>query len=185
MLSLKSMTAIRALGICTFGTQSWKTATLVFKATSNNTHTFGYAHITSVTSGQSDSKSRESRSCQEATIPQRLGSRIFLTHRFRLEQRKVDRQDRRNRFRYFVGLNYPFSQDNLGEGALYLSLYNEVFVNLEQNIGNNRSVDNFDRNRSYVALGYSVSDDVRLQFGYMHQETDAWGKGQLQFKLFH
>jgi hypothetical protein len=35
-----------------------------------------------------------------------------------------------------------------------------------------------------VALGYSLSDDVRLQFGYMHQETDNLGKGQLQFNLF-
>lgn len=152
---------------------------------SNNSYTFGYAHITSGTFGRSDAKSRESRLYQEATIPQRLGSRVFLTHRFRLEQRKVDGQDYRNRFRYFVALNYPFNQNNLGKGAVYLSLYNEVFVNLEQNIGNDRSVDNFDRNRAYVALGYSLTDDVRLQFGYMHQETDVWGKGQLQFNLFH
>lgn len=152
---------------------------------SNNTYTLGYAHITSGTFGRSDAKSRESRLYQEATIPQRLGSRLFLSHRFRLEQRKVDGQDYRNRFRYFVALNYPFNKDNLGKGAVYLSLYNEIFVNLEQNIGNNRSVGNFDRNRAYVALGYSLSDDVRLQFGYMHQETDVWGKGQLQFNLFH
>jgi hypothetical protein len=152
---------------------------------SNNTYTLGYAHITSGRFGLSDAKNREGRLYQEATIPQRLGSRVFLTHRFRLEQREVDGQDRRNRFRYFVAMNYPFNQDNLGKGAVYLSLYNEVFVNLEQNIGNNRSVDNFDRNRAYVALGYSLSDDVRLQFGYMHQETDVWGKGQLQFNLFH
>lgn len=152
---------------------------------SNNTYTLGYAHITSGRFGRSDVKSREGRLYQEATIPQRLGSRVFLTHRFRLEQREVDGQDRRNRFRYFVGMNYPFNQDNLGKGAVYLSLYNEVFVNLEQNIGSNRSVENFDRNRAYVAMGYSLSDDVRLQFGYMHQETDVWGKGQLQFNLFH
>ena len=43
----------------------------------------------------------------------------------------------------------------------------------------------FDRNRTYVALGYSLSDNIRLQFGYMHQETDNLGKGQLQFNLFH
>lgn len=152
---------------------------------SNNTYTFGYAHIASGTFGSSASKNRESRLYQEATIPQRLGSRLFLTHRFRLEQRKVDGQDYRNRLRYFVALNYPFNQNNLSKGAVYLSLYNEVFVNLEQNIGNNRSVDNFDRNRAYVALGYSLTDNVRLQFGYMHQETDVWGKGQLQFNLFH
>lgn len=152
---------------------------------SNNTYTLGYANINSGTPGRSDATNREHRLYQEALIPQRLGSRVFLTHRFRLEQREVNGQDRRNRFRYFVAMNYPFNQDSLGKGAVYLSLYNEVFVNLEQNIGNNRSVDNFDRNRSYVALGYSLTNDVRLQFGYMHQETDVWGKGQLQFNLFH
>lgn len=152
---------------------------------SNNTYTLGYAHITSGRFGSSNSKSRENRLYQEATITQRLGSRLFLSHRFRLEQREVDGQDYRNRFRYFVALNYPLNQDNLGRGAVYLSLYNEIFVNLEQNIGNNRSVDNFDRNRAYVALGYSLSDDLRFQFGYMHQETDVWGKGQLQLNLFH
>lgn len=152
---------------------------------SNNTYTLGYANIESGTFGSSDSKSREHRIYQEALIPQRLGSRVFLSHRLRLEQRDVDGQDKRNRFRYFVGLNYPFNQDSLGQGAIYLSLYNELFINLEKDIGNNRSVDNFDRNRSYVALGYSLSNDLRLQFGYMHQETDDVGKGQLQFNIFH
>ncbi|MBL4890900.1 MAG: DUF2490 domain-containing protein [Rhizobiaceae bacterium] len=129
---------------------------------SNNTYTFGYAHITSGTFGRGDAKSRESRLYQEATIPQRLGSRVFLTHRFRLEQRKVDGQEYRNRFRYFVALNYPFNQNNLGKGAVYLSLYNEVFVNLEQNIGNNRSVDYFDRNRAYAALGRRPAPSIWL-----------------------
>jgi uncharacterized protein DUF2490 len=152
---------------------------------SNNTYTLGYAHITSGAFGRSNSKTRENRLYQEALIPQRVGSKVFLTHRFRLEQRKVDGQDYRNRFRYFVALNYPLNQNNLGKGAVYLSLYNELFVNLEQDIGNNRSVDHFDRNRSYAAIGYSLTDDMRLQFGYMHQETDPWGKGQLQFNLFH
>ena len=152
---------------------------------SNITYTLGVAHITSGAYGRSDSKSREKRLYQEALIPQRLGDRFFLTHRFRLEQRDVDDQDFRNRVRYFVALNYPFNQDNLGTGAVYLSLYNELFVNLERGIGNGREVDYFDRNRTYVALGYSLSDNVRLQFGYMHQETDNIGKGQLQFNLFH
>ncbi len=82
-------------------------------------------------------------------------------------------------------MNYPFNQNNLGEGAVYLSLYNELFLNLEQSIGNNRYVDHFDRNRTYAALGYSLTDSMRMQFGYMHQETDNVGKGQWQFNLFH
>ena len=96
---------------------------------SNNTYTLGYANIETGTFGPSGITTREHRLYQEALIPQQLGSRWFLTHRFRLEQRDVDGQDRRNRVRYFVAANYPFNQDNLGEGAFYLSLYNELFIN--------------------------------------------------------
>lgn len=152
---------------------------------SNITYTLGLAHITSGAYGRDDSRSREKRLYQEALVPQLLGDRFFLTHRFRLEQRDVDNQDFRNRVRYFVALNYPFNQHNLGRGAVYLSLYNELFVNLERGIGDGREVDYFDRNRTYVALGYSLTDNIRLQFGYMHQETDNIGKGQLQFNLIH
>jgi len=51
--------------------------------------------------------------------------------------------------------------------SIYLSLYNELFVNLEKDIDNGRQVDHFDRNRAYAALGYSLKDNIRLQFGYM------------------
>ena len=148
---------------------------------SSTKYTLGYAHITSGAYGHSDARSREHRIYQEALVPQKLGEKTFLTHRFRLEQRDVDGQDTRNRFRYFIAMNYPFNQATLGKGAVYLSLYNELFINLEQDIGGGRKVDYFDRNRAYAALGYSLSDTSRLQFGYMHQALDNFGKGQLQF----
>src|SRR5690606_36104090 len=113
----------------------------------------------------------------EALVSQLVGNKSFFSHRFRLVQRDVDNQDRRNRLRYALGLNYPLNQDTLGKGAVYLSLYNELFLNLEQDIGGGRQVDYFDRNRTYAALGYSLSDRTRLQFGYMHQELDNYGKG--------
>jgi hypothetical protein len=148
-------------------------------------YTLGYAHITSGTFGISDGKSREHRIYQEALVPQRLFSKWLLTHRFRFEQRWVDGQDFRTRLRYFLAMNYPLNRDDLGEGAVYLSLYNELFLNLENDIGNNRSVDTFDRNRAYAALGYSLKDNMRLQFGYMWQENSNDGKGQLQLNFIH
>lgn len=150
---------------------------------SNTTYTLGYAHITSGVYGPDSSTTKENRLYQEALIPQLLGERIFLTHRLRFEQRDVENQDFRTRFRYFLALNYPINQNTLGEGAVYLSLYNELFLNLERNIGEGRKVDHFDRNRAYVAMGYSLSDTARLQFGYMFQKTSGIGKGQLQFNL--
>ncbi|MDC0598308.1 DUF2490 domain-containing protein [Gammaproteobacteria bacterium] len=148
-------------------------------------YTLGYAHITSGAFGSSNEKNEENRIYQEALGGQRLGNKWFLTHRFRLEQRWVNGQDFRARLRYFVGLNYPFNQENLNKGALYLSLYNELFVNLNRDIGDGRHVDYFDRNRAYAALGYSLDDNFRLQFGYMWQGNNNYGKGQLQFNLIH
>ena len=148
-------------------------------------YTVGAAHITSGVFGANDGKSREKRIYQEALVPQRLGAKWFLTHRFRFEQRWVDGQDFRTRARYFLAANYPFNQDTLDQGAIYLSLYNELFINLERDIGDGREVDYFDRNRAYAALGYSVQDNLRLQFGYMWQENSVYGKGQVQFNLIH
>jgi hypothetical protein len=145
--------------------------------------TLGYAHVTSGEYGASGAKSRESRVYQEVLATPRVGQRIFLTHRVRVEQRWVDEQDFRNRLRYFFGINYPFNQDSLARGAWYLSFYNELFLNFERDIGAGRRVDRFDRNRAYVALGYSASDSLRLQAGYMFQQTETVGKGQLQFNL--
>lgn len=147
-------------------------------------YTLGSAWVRSGAFGPSSADTEETRLYQEAFIPQTLGERLFFTHRWRLEQRWVEGQDQRNRIRYFVGLNVPFNQANLNQGAIYLSLYNELFVNLERDIGNNRKVDHYDRNRAYAALGYSLSDRTRLQFGYMWQDTEFWGKGQFQLNLF-
>jgi hypothetical protein len=150
-----------------------------------STYTFGLAHITSGAFGSSSATISEKRLYQEALVPAHVGRKIFLTHRFRFEQRWVDGQDFRTRLRYFFGLNFPFNQDTLSAGAIYLSFYNELFVNLEKNIGDGRSVDTFDRNRAYLALGYSVSDAMRVQFGYMFQKTETVDKNQLQFTAIH
>ena len=73
----------------------------------------------------------------------------------------------------------------LAAGAHYFAFYNELFLNLNQDIGQGRRVDTFDRNRLYLGYGYSLRDDLRLQFGYMNQRTDDIDKGQLQFSVFH
>ncbi|MDH3506515.1 MAG: DUF2490 domain-containing protein [Gammaproteobacteria bacterium] len=148
-------------------------------------YTLGVAHVTSEPFGPSGDAVREKRLYQEALIPQRVGRRMYLTHRLRFEQRWVDGQDFRLRGRYFFALNVPFNQDTLAAGAHYFSFYNELFVNFNKDIGNGRSVDAFDRNRFYLAYGYSIRDNLRVQFGYMQQETDDIGKGQLQFNVFH
>ena len=147
--------------------------------------TAGYGHITSGTFGELKSTSTESRIYQEALLPQKLSDRFLLTHRFRYEQRWVENQDFRTRYRYNLFLNIPLNQPNLSRNSVYIALYNEIFINGERNIGNGRSVELFDRNRFYSGIGYGLTDALRLQVGYMQQTTDAYSKGQLQLSLHH
>ena len=150
---------------------------------SNLLYTLGFASITSGQFGVSYNTSHESRVYQELLIPQVLDAKYFLRHRLRFEQRWVENQDFRTRFRYNLFLDIPLNQDNLSKGAIYLSFYNELFINGERDIGNGRHVDHFDRNRFFTALGYSVTENLRIQFGVMHQNTKSTDKTQLQFSF--
>lgn len=154
-------------------------------STANVKFVLGYGHITSGAFGDSDATSTESRIYQEANLPQKLGTKVFLNHRFRYEQRWVETQDFRTRYRYNLSLTLPLNQADLTQNAIYLALYNELFINGQRDIGDNRQVELFDRNRLYGALGYSLRNNLRLQVGYMEQTTDNLSKGQIQVSLHH
>lgn len=145
--------------------------------------TLGYAHITSGDLGESNDTSSESRIYQEAMLPQKVGGRIYLTHRFRYEQRFVEDQDFRTRYRYNLFMNIPFNKKTFEKNAFYAALYNELFINGEQNIGDGRTVDFFDRNRTYLGFGYVLNPKIKFQLGWMNQKTNAQGKGQLQLSM--
>lgn len=147
--------------------------------------TFGYANITTGTFGDDNSTVNESRFYQEALLPQKIGSRFFLTHRFRYEQRFVQDQDFRTRYRYNLFLNIPLNKELIEKATVYLALYNELFINGQRSIGNGREVQIFDRNRFYAALGYGLSSSLRMQLGMMQQSTNSWKKTQIQLSLHH
>jgi len=145
--------------------------------------TWGYAHISTGDFGESTASFPENRMYQEALIPHKIGGRFYLTHRYRYEQRWVEGQDFRTRYRYNLFLNVPINGTALAKNIFYLALYNEIFINGERNIGEGRSVALFDRNRTYLGAGYGLRDNLRVQLGWMLQTTDAWAKGQLQVSL--
>ena len=145
--------------------------------------TGGMAHITSGAFGDSDETSAERRVYQEAAVRQPLGRVFSLRHRYRYEQRWVDGQDFRTRFRYAVYGDVGLNGRGTGNGSIYLALYNEVFINGELEIGRGRTVERFDRNRFYTALGFGLSDESRLQAGYMIQTVPDGSKGQMQVSL--
>jgi len=145
--------------------------------------TGGVAHITSGAFGDSDETSAERRVYQEALVSQAFGRVVFLRHRYRYEQRWVDGQDFRTRFRYALFGDVALNGRGTGSGSIYLALYNEVFLNGELGIGSGRTVERFDRNRFYTALGFGVSDRSRVQAGYMIQTVSGGSKGQVQVSL--
>ena len=147
--------------------------------------TLGYGHITTGTYGNDESTRQESRIYQEALYPVKFGERFFTNHRFRYEQRFVENQDFRTRYRYNLFLNIPINQKTMDKNTLYLALYNELFINGERGIGKNREVEIFDRNRLYAALGFFVKKQLKIQLGVMNQTTNTTQKNQLQLSLHH
>jgi len=145
--------------------------------------TLGYANITSGEFGSSSATTTENRAYQEALLSQKISERFYLRHRFRYEQRWVDNQDFRTRYRYAIFVDVPLNKTDLTKGAWYLAFYDEVFLNGQRDIGDGNTVEIFDRNRLYGALGYSLSDKLRVQGGYMHQYSDSVSKGQIQLSL--
>ena len=147
--------------------------------------TLGYAFISSGEFGDSRNSVPENRIYQEALLPQKVGGRVFLTHRFRYEQRWVENQDFRTRYRYNLFLNLPLNGTELKKNVVYLALYNEIFINGQTDIGDGRMVERFDRNRTYLGLGYGLRNNLRMQGGWMNQTTSQVSKGQLQLSLHH
>lgn len=146
--------------------------------------TLGYGNITTGSYGSDNSTSTESRIYQEALFPVQFGNRFHTNHRFRYEQRFVENQDFRTRYRYNLFLNIPLNKTAMDDKTLYLALYNELFINGQRKIGNGNTVEIFDRNRFYLAMGYMIKKGLKIQFGVMRQTTDNWSKNQLQLS-FH
>ena len=73
----------------------------------------------------------------------------------------------------------------MDKNTVYLAFYNELFINGERNIGDNKKVEFFDRNRLYTALGYFIKKQLKVQLGMMTQTTNNVKKNQLQLSIHH
>ena len=147
--------------------------------------TMGYGNITTGTYGESTDTKAESRIYQEALFPVQFGKRLYTKHRFRYEQRFVENQDFRTRYRYNLFVNVPLNKSTFEKNTLYLALYNELFINGQREIGEGNTVEIFDRNRFYSALGYVIKKGLNVQLGVMQQSTNNWTKSQLQLSIHH
>ena len=152
---------------------------------SKSKFTLGFANVTYGAFGiNNQSITGESRFYQEFLQPHKLGKRFYINHRLRSEQRFVEGHNFRTRYRYALLINIPLNKEELSKNTIYLAIYDEVFVNGEENIGLGRKVNYFDRNRAYIAVGYMIKDNLRMQLGIMNQ-TSTISKNQLQVSLHH
>ncbi len=145
--------------------------------------TLGYGNITTGAYGSDKSTTGESRIYQEILYPTKIGTRFLLNHRIRYEQRFVENQDFRTRYRYNLFLTIPLNKAQMEEKTVYLSLYNEIFINGQRKISKDKEVEIFDRNRFYSAIGYMLKKDLKIQFGLMKQNANSWNKQQLQLSV--
>lgn len=124
--------------------------------------TLGFANITTVVFGESNDDTNKNRIYQEVLLPQKVSTRIYLTHRFRYNQRFVEKQDFRTRYRYNLLMKLAVNKTTLSKNAIYLAPNNELFINVKKNNGSNRRETVFDRNRFYLGLGYRKTDKIKV-----------------------
>ena len=146
---------------------------------SENNHNLllGYGYILSqnyLSDTQEKTDVNEHRIFQQFTSKQKIGN-VSLSHRYRFEQRFVE-ADFKLRLRYFLALKIPLVKTETLPLKLYLSAYNEVFLNTESAV--------FDRNRVYGGLGYQLNKSVRIEVGYMNQLFENASRDQFNLITF-
>ncbi|MCY0969352.1 DUF2490 domain-containing protein [Chryseobacterium wangxinyae] len=142
----------------------------------NNNLLVGYGFILSQPYVSGEKRENiEHRIFQQFITKQKFG-RFNLQHRYRFEERFLQ-DDFRMRFRYYLGFNIPITNKEMLPKTLYLSAYNEIFLNLDSTV--------FDRNRVYGALGFVISKNMRIEAGYMNQIQENKNRGQIQIGFYN
>jgi len=120
----------------------------------------------------------EFRIWPQIIIFQSLG-KINIEQRYRAELRFTS-NGYRNRFRYRLGLSYPFGKERNNFKPFQISASNELFLTDKEPY--------FERNRMLVAFNYKPSKSTTLQLGYLHQFdykiNDETGRDFLQIGFF-
>ncbi|MGN0004224.1 MAG: DUF2490 domain-containing protein [Sphingobacterium composti] len=143
--------------------------------------TLGYGFIHTEAEGTPNNPFAEHRIYQEGMFSHGiLNSK--LRHRIRLEERFIENQDFRGRFRYCLFADIPLNAKKFDKNGLYLALYDEIFLN----ISDEESIKAFDRNRAYSGLGYKLQQNLGLQLGYMRQHVGSnAGTNHLMLSVHH
>ena len=120
----------------------------------------------------------EFRIWPQIVLSQSIG-KFTIEQRYRAEMRFTS-NGYRNRFRYRLGLSYPFGEKKNGYKPFQINASNELFFT------NNEPY--FERNRVLISLNYKPTKTTTLQVGYLHQFdykiNDETGRDFLQIGYF-
>lgn len=107
-------------------------------------------------------------------------NKLKIEQRYRAEFRFTS-NGYRNRFRYRIGLNYPFGKEINEYKPFQIGVSNEIFFTDKEPY--------FERNRFLIAFNYRASKKVTIQIGYLHQFdykiNDETGRDFLVFGLYY
>jgi hypothetical protein len=106
-------------------------------------------------------------------------AKLPFDHRFRLEQRFLDRPEpgdnvMHNRLRYRIGTKVTLNK------TFFIRLNNEYIWTVQTKKNNG-----FDENRVYGALGINVFKSANLQIGYLNRKIKGMNLHRLQLSLFY
>lgn len=139
---------------------------------------YGYIPTASFDLEQFQASSIEHRVWEQFILTNNIG-RLFFEHRYRVEQRWISAASKNiylDRLRYRLLLNIPINNAGLIDNTLFLSFYDEIFLNVTEAP--------FDQNRLYAALGYKFNKALSVQTGYLRHRLGALNLDRLQLGVF-
>lgn len=144
---------------------------------SNNNILLGLAYVQSNLEEGDEAKPtiNEKRIYQQYLHKQKRNN-LFITHRLRLEERFL-LNDFSLRSRYFLSVQKPLNGYLLDKRSIYASGFNELFFDI--------SNQKLDRNRFFTGIGYALTNDIRLETGYLFQSQKNITRGQFQLIVYN
>ena len=143
----------------------------------NNNILLGIAYIESnLLEGDVTMPSTNEKRIYQQYLYKQKRNNLFITHRVRMEERFLA-DDFGLRSRYFLSLQKPLNGKLLNSRSIYASCFNELFLDIKNQ--------KFDRNRLYAGIGFGVSNDIRLETGYLIQAQKNSTRGQFQLIVYN
>jgi hypothetical protein len=174
-IRLHTEAQFRRAGIITPTQQHLFRVGIDYKLNNNIIITAGYCYVYTGSYGKQPAvlPFNEHRGWEQLLLMHKVG-RVVVQHRYRLENRWIERYDATsqsnkvfyaNRFRYRLQASVPLNKPEISAGAFFAVVNDELWVNFGKEIRFNV----FDQNRAYAGFGFQIDKVCNVQLGYLNQ----------------